>query len=117
MPISTIRPVLAEPSSIPQTLLNLAIRVDMQVHALRIRTLPVFTKKPTLRHLLQIIFMQKLAILSLLAQPPKPMLADDGFVGSTVFEGAGGAFGAGAFEEEATDVEGGGVGGVEGFEI
>lgn len=110
MSIPTIGAVFAEASGVPDTFLYLAIGIDVEVHAFRIRTFAVFTEKPAFRHLFQIIFMQKFAILAFLAQPPKPMLAHDGFIGSTVFESARGAFGAAAFEEEATNVEGGGVG-------
>ena len=88
MSIPTIGAVFAETSGVPYTLLHFAIRVDVQVHAFRIGTFPVFTEKPTLRHLFQIIFMQKFTILSLFTKPPKPMLANDRFVGSTVFERA-----------------------------
>lgn len=40
------------------------------------------------------------------------MFANNRFIRSTMFESASGAFCAVAFEEEATNVEGGGVGGV-----
>lgn len=112
MSIPTIRAVFAEAAGVPNAFLYLAIRVDVEVHAFGIRAFTVFAEKPALRHLLQVIFVQEFAILSLLAKPSQPMFANYRFIGSTVFESAGVAFRAGAFQEETTNVEGGGVGGV-----
>ena len=61
--------------------------------------------------------MQEFAIFALFAETAKPVLANDRFIRAAVLECASVAFGAGAFEEEAANVEGGGVGFIESFEV
>ena len=42
-----------------------------------------------LRHLAHVVLVEELALVSLLTQPPEPVLADDGFVPPDVSEGTG----------------------------
>ena len=44
-----------------------------------------------LRHLTHVVLVQELALVSLLTQPPEPVLAHDGLVPPDVSEGTGGA--------------------------
>ena len=44
-----------------------------------------------LRHLAHVVLVEELALVSLLTQPPEPVLADDGFVPPDVSEGTGGS--------------------------
>ena len=44
-----------------------------------------------LRHLTHVVFVQELALVSFLTQPPEPVFADDGFVPPDVSEGTGGS--------------------------
>ena len=101
--------MFAEPTCIPHTFLYLTVRVDVEIHAFRIGALPVFAEKPALWHLFQVVFVKELTTFPFFAQSTQPMLADDGFIGTAVFEGAGGTFCAVSFKEETANVEGGGI--------
>ena len=60
--------MFTEAPSVPQALLNLAIGIDVEVHAFGIRAFPVLAEEPAFRHLFQIVFVQEFATLSLLTQ-------------------------------------------------
>ena len=75
--ISAIWPVLTETSRIPNAFPHFTVRIDVQVHAFRIRTLPVLAEEPALRHLFQIVLMQEFTIFALFAETAEPVLADN----------------------------------------
>jgi len=61
------------------------LRVDVQVQALiTIRAIPVPDEEIALRHLAQVVLVQELARLALLAEPAQPMLAYQRPVSATV---------------------------------
>ena len=86
--VTAVWSVLAKPPPIPHTLSALGVRVDMLIYALKIRTLAVFCEKPALGHLLQVVFVQKLAGLALFAEAAEPVFADDRLFRASVFKGA-----------------------------
>lgn len=77
---TTVRSVLAKSPRIPRTFLDLAAGINVKVEALRITALSIHFEEPALWHLLEIILMQELTTLSLLAKTPQPMLAHDRFL-------------------------------------
>ena len=58
---------LAEATQVPRTFFRLRFRIDVQVHAFRIAALAVIRKKPAFGHFLQIVLVQELAGVALLA--------------------------------------------------
>lgn len=69
MLIATIRSMLAEAPCIPLTLPHLRIGVNVQVDALGVGALPVLGKEKAFGHALQVVLVQELTGIALLAQP------------------------------------------------
>ena len=92
--------MLTEAPSIPRTVLQFGIRVDMQVLALGIGAFALFDVEPAFRHLLHVILMQELTAISLLTQPSQPVLTDYAPCFGFMLERTLGAFAALALLEE-----------------
>lgn len=75
MLVLAVRSVFAEPAFIPYTLPGQRLRLDMQKKTLVVITHAVDVEKETLRHLSQVVLVQELAALVLLAESPQPVLA------------------------------------------
>lgn len=69
--------MFAESSCIPWAILDLALGVDMKVNTLcSIVALAVLAVEPALGHLAQVVLVQELAVVALLAETSKPMFAN-----------------------------------------
>lgn len=56
---------------------NLALGVNVQIKALlAVRAIAIPNKEIAFRHFAQVVFVQKLALLALLAKGPQPMFTD-----------------------------------------
>lgn len=75
--VSAIGSMFAESSCIPWAILDLALGVDMKVNTLcSIVALAVLAVEPALGHLAQVVLVQELAVVALLAETSKPMFAN-----------------------------------------
>lgn len=52
----------------------------MQEDTFLVAALPVLAEKEAFRHFLEVVLVKEVALVVSLAQPPQPMLADNGFV-------------------------------------
>lgn len=75
--ITTLRSMLAKSTIIPWALFSLLRGINVQVDTIGIGTFTIVGIEPALGHPLQVILMQKLTLIALLAQIPQPMLAHD----------------------------------------
>ena len=89
--VSTVGAVTAEPTVIPGTVSDLGFRVDVEEWTLLVVAGVEPGVEVALRHLAHVVLVEELALVSLLTQPPEPVLADDGFVPPDVSEGTGGS--------------------------
>ena len=89
--VSTVGAVTAEPTVIPGTVSDLGFRVDVEEWTLLVVAGVEPGVEVALRHLTHVVLVQELALVSLLTQPPEPVLAHDGLVPPDVSEGTGGA--------------------------
>ena len=89
--VATVGAVTAEASVVPGTVAHLGFRINMEEWTLFVVTGVEPGVEVALRHLTHVVFVKELALVSLLTQPPEPVLADDGFVSPHVSEGTGGS--------------------------
>ena len=89
--VPTVGAVTAEASVVPGTVSDLGFRINMEERTLLVVAGVEPGVEVALRHLAHVVFVQELALVSLLTQPPEPVLADDGFVPPDVSEGTGGS--------------------------
>ena len=87
--VATVGAVTAEASVVPGTVADLGFRINMEEWTLLVVAGVEPGVEVALRHLAHVVFVQELALVSLLTQPPEPVLADDGFVPPDVSEGTG----------------------------
>src|SRR5262245_59139709 len=80
MLVPAVGSMFAEPTRVPRALVFARLGVDVLVHAVvAIAAVAVLGVEPALGHLVQVVFVQKLAPIALLAQPADPVLAYDRF--------------------------------------
>ena len=89
--VTTVRAVTTEASVVPGTVSDLGFRVDVEEWTLLVVAGVEPGVEVALRHLTHVVLVQELALVSLLTQPPEPVLAHDGLVPPDVSEGTGGA--------------------------
>lgn len=89
--VPTVGSVTTEASVVPGTVSDLGFRINMEEGTLLVVTGVEPGVEVALRHLTHVVFVQELALVSLLTQPPEPVFADDGFVPPDVSEGTGGS--------------------------
>lgn len=86
VPMAAVRSVPTEPPIVPRTVLDLALGVDVQEGALLVVARVEARIEITFGHFGHVVFVQELALVALLAESTKPMLADDGAVAAYVSE-------------------------------
>ena len=89
--VATVGAVTAEASVVPGTVAHLGFRINVEEWTLLVVTGVEPGVEVALRHLTHVVFVEELALVSLLTQPPEPVFADDGFVPPDVPEGTGGS--------------------------
>ena len=89
--VPTVGAVTAEASVVPGTVSDLGFRINMEERTLLVVAGVEPGVEVALRHLTHVVFVEELALVPLLAQPPEPVFADDGFVPPDVSEGTGGS--------------------------
>jgi len=75
MAILAIRTMSAETTVVPRAVLDLALGIDVTKRALLVAAGQVFREEEAFRHLAEIVLVQELALIALLAQSTEPMLA------------------------------------------
>lgn len=89
MTMTTVRTVPTESPVVPRAILNLALRIDVQEGTL----LVVASVEPRVEvafgHLGHVVFVQEFALVALLAETTKPVLADDCAIAANVSKRAG----------------------------
>ena len=91
MTVSTVGAVAAEAAVVPGTVSHLGLGVNVEEGTLLVVAGVEPGVEVALRHLTHVVFVEELALVPLLAQPPEPVFADDGFVPPDVSEGTGGS--------------------------
>lgn len=81
----------AESPVVPRTVLDLALRIDVQEGALFVVAGVEPRIEVALGHLGHVVFVQEFALVTLFAEATQPMLADDCAIAADVSERAGGA--------------------------
>ena len=103
MTVTTIWSMTAKPTIIPWTISDFGFRINVQEWAFFIVAGVKSGVEVTLRHLGHVVFVEKLALVSLLTQPPEPVFADNGLVSPHVSEGTGGSSLTGGADVELAD--------------
>ena len=98
--VATVGAVTAEASVVPGTVADLGFRINVEEWTLLVVAGVEPGVEVALRHLAHVVLVEELALVSLLTQPPEPVLADDGFVPPDVSEGTGGSSLAGGADVE-----------------
>jgi len=91
MPMLAVRSVPTESPIVPWTVFDLAFRVDVTERTLLVATGLELGEEEALRHPAQVVFVQELAVVALLAETSKPMLAHHLLVFDDMTEGTEGA--------------------------
>ena len=89
--VSTVGAVAAEASVVPGTVSDLGLGVNVEEWTLLVVAGVEPGVEVALRHLAHVVLVEELALVSLLTQPPEPVLADDGFISPHMSEGTGGS--------------------------
>jgi len=89
--VPTVGAVTAEASVVPGTVSDLGFRINMEERTLLVVAGVEPGVEVALRHLTHVVFVEELALVPLLTEPPEPVFADDGFVSPDVSEGTGGS--------------------------
>lgn len=103
MSMPAVRSVSTEPPIVPGTVLDLRLRIDVQVLAVLVGARLELRVEVALGHLGHVVLVQELAQIALLAQAAQPVLADHRSVGFDVSVRAGRSAFADAFQVENTD--------------
>lgn len=103
MPMPTVRSVPTEASIVPGTVLDLRLRIDVQVLAVLVRARLELRVEVALGHLAHVVLVQELAQVALLAEAAQPVLADHRSVGFDVSVRTGRSTFADAFQVEHAD--------------
>lgn len=94
VPMATVWSMAAEATVVPWTVLDLALRIDVQERTLLVVAGIEARIEVALGHLLHVEFMEKLTLVALLAEAAQPVLADDGAIAPDVPERTHDAIGA-----------------------
>ena len=101
--VPTVWAVTTEASVVPGTVSDLGLGVNVEEWTLLVVAGVEPGVEVALRHLAHVVLVEELALVSLLTQPPEPVLADDGFVPPDVSEGTGGSSLTGGADVELAD--------------
>ena len=101
--MSTVGAVAAEAAVVPGTVSDLGLGVNVEEGTLLVVAGVEPGVEVALRHLAHVVLVEELALVSLLTQPPEPVLADDGLVPPDVSEGTGGSSLTGGADVELAD--------------
>lgn len=89
VPMPAMRSVPAKTAIVPRTVLDLALRIDVQERTLLVVARIEARVKIALGHLGHVVLVQELALVTLFAEATQPMLAHDGAVAADVPERTG----------------------------
>lgn len=102
VPVSTVRTVFTEASVIPGTVFDLGLWVNVQEWTFLVAALTKLGVEVALRHLGHVVFMEKLALVSLLAQSSEPVFTHHCFLSTDVTERTHPTFNTRCSHEELT---------------
>lgn len=100
--VSAVRTVFAEASVIPGTVFDLGLWIDVQEWTFLVATLAKLGVEVAFRHLGHVVFVEKLALVSLLTQSSEPVLTHHRLLSADVTERTHPTFQTSCSHEELT---------------